>query len=127
MPVDWYNLPENEGGQAASNYGLDVTQMSSLATTYIPILITNITTMVSGAVICLVYYWRVGLLTLYVIPLIAIGCYVTMIFIGGYDDDSLLKYSFSNKTAMEIMTNIKTALCFNHHHLLLQKYKALIF
>ncbi len=127
MPVEWYNQAENEGGQAASNYGLDVMQMSSLATTYIPILITNITTMVSGAIICLIYYWKVGLLTLYGIPLIATGCYVTMIFIGGYDDDSLLKYSTSNKTAMEIMTNIKTALSFNHHHLLIQKYKKLIF
>jgi hypothetical protein len=74
--------------------------MSSLVTTYIPVLITNITTMVSGAIICLFYYWKVGLLTLYSIPLIAVGCYITMMFVGGYNDDSLLKYSSSNKTAM---------------------------
>jgi ATP-binding cassette subfamily B (MDR/TAP) protein 1 len=86
MPISWYQQPQNEGGQAASNYGVDVVQMSTLTTTYIPVLITNITTMVAGVVICLVYYWRIGLLTLYTIPLIAAGWFITMIFISGYDD-----------------------------------------
>lgn len=94
---------------------------------YIPILISNITTMVTGGIICIVYYWKIGLMTLYISPLIAGGCYITIIFISGYDDETLLKYSSSNKTAMEIITTIKTALSFNHHHFLLQKYKNLIF
>ena len=86
MPIRWYQQSQNEGGQAASNYGTDVMQMSTLTTTYIPVLITNVTTMVTGVIICLVYYWRIGLLTLYAIPLIAAGCFITMIFVSGYDD-----------------------------------------
>ena len=102
-------------------------QMSTLTTTYIPVIITNLTTMASGIIICLVYYWRVGLLTLYAIPLMGAGCYIAMIFVSGYNDQNLHKYSSSNKTAVELMMNIKTALSFNHHHTILKKYKNLIF
>jgi ABC-type multidrug transport system fused ATPase/permease subunit len=86
MPVTWYERPENDGGQVAANYGLDVKEVSSLVTTYIPILITNFTIIVSGITLSLVYMWQVGLLAFFSIPLIAIGGYIAMVFIGGYDD-----------------------------------------
>ena len=86
MPLRWYQKSQNEGGQAASQYGTDVMQMSTLATNYIPVLITNITTMVAGAIICLVFYWKIGVFTLYCIPLTGTGCFIAMIFVSGFDD-----------------------------------------
>ncbi len=68
----------------ASKYGLDIKEVSSLVTNYIPILITNATTIVGGVALCLAYFWKIGLLSLVTIPLIAIGGYITMIFISGY-------------------------------------------
>jgi ABC-type multidrug transport system fused ATPase/permease subunit len=86
MPLPWYDRPENEGGQIAAKLGVDVKEASTLVSTYIPILISNFTTCVGGIVICLVYLWQIGLLSLYAIPMIAIGGYISMLFIGGYDD-----------------------------------------
>jgi ATP-binding cassette subfamily B (MDR/TAP) protein 1 len=86
MPVSWYEKPENEGGSVASRYGLDVKEVSTLVTAYIPVLITNFTTIIGGVVLCLAYLWQIGLLSLFTIPLIALGGYISVIFIGGYDD-----------------------------------------
>lgn len=84
MPVEWYERPENEGGMAASHYELDVKQMSSLITTYIPVVVANISTAIVGVIVCLIYYWKLGLLSLACLPLITVGSYIGMIFISGY-------------------------------------------
>jgi ABC-type multidrug transport system fused ATPase/permease subunit len=86
MPLPWYDRPENEGGQIAAKLGTDVKEASTLVSTYIPVLIGNFTTSVGGIILCLVFLWQIGLLSLYSIPLIAIGGYISMLFIGGYDD-----------------------------------------
>jgi hypothetical protein len=61
-------------------------QMSTLVTNYIPVLVTNITTMVAGTIICLIRYWKIGLMALYSIPLMGASCFIAMIFVSGYDD-----------------------------------------
>ena len=66
--------------------------MSGLLTTYIPVVITNFTTIIAGIIICLYYLWEMGLISLFRIPFLAIGGYISMLFIGGYDDESLHKY-----------------------------------
>ena len=86
MPLPWYERPENEGGQIAAKVGVDVKEASTLVSTYIPILISNFTTSVGGIVLCLSFLWQIGLLSLHSIPLIAVGGYIAMLFIGGYDD-----------------------------------------
>lgn len=86
MPVSWYEKFEYEGGQAASQFNESAKQASSLLTTYIPILITNFTTIIVGVIICISYFWQVGLLSFISIPLIAIGNFIAIQFIGGFDD-----------------------------------------
>lgn len=71
---------------------MDAKEASTLVTNYIPILITNFTTIIAGIAICLGYLWQLGLLSLYSIPLIAVGGYISMLFIGGYDDETIHRY-----------------------------------
>lgn len=99
MPVRYYETAENDGGQVAARYGLDVEEVSSLVTLYIPILINNFTTIFAGIGLCLFYLWELGILGLFSIPLIAVGGYITMLFIGGYEDKSLHKYENSDRVA----------------------------
>lgn len=126
MPVSYYETTENDGGQVASRYGLDVNEVSSLVTMYIPILITNFTTIFAGIGLCLFYLWELGMLALATIPLIAIGGYISMLFIGGYDDKSLHKYEHSDRIASELMIHIKTVLSLNYQHRLLKRYKKIL-
>lgn len=122
MPVPWYEKPENEGSQVASAYGLDVKEVSTLVTAYIPTMVTNFTAIATGMVLCLIYMWKFGLLSFFSVPLIAIGGYVTMTFIGGYDDESLHRYDTSDKLASELTISIKTALSLNYQNSILRKY-----
>ena len=126
MPLPWYDKPENEGGQIAANLGIDVKEASTLVSTYIPIVIGNITTSVGGIALCLGYLWQLGLLSLYSIPLIAIGGYISMLFIGGYDDETMHKYDKSDKIATEIMINIKTVSSLNYQKRMLEKYASFL-
>ena len=57
MPIRYYETNDNDGGQVAARYGLDVNEVSSLVTMYIPILITNFTTIFTGISLCLFYIW----------------------------------------------------------------------
>lgn len=113
MPVPWHDKPENEGGHKAAKIGIDVKDASKLVSTFIPILITNFFTIFGGIVICLSYLWQLGLLSLLSLPLIGIGGFITMFFIGGYDDQTIDRYDQSDKIATETIINIKTVLALN--------------
>lgn len=86
MPVSWYEQKENEGGQAAIRMAADVKKASILVTSFVPILITNITTSICGIVLPIAYLWQVGLLSLFALPMVAIAGYISVIFISGYED-----------------------------------------
>jgi ABC-type multidrug transport system fused ATPase/permease subunit len=60
--------------------------MGGLLTNYIPILTANFFTILGSMIIPLCYDWQLGLLSLFITPLIAISAYLSMIFVGGYND-----------------------------------------
>jgi ABC-type multidrug transport system fused ATPase/permease subunit len=86
MPVAWYDRPENEGGQIAAKLSMNVKEASPIVSAYIPILVSNFATCACGIAIALAYLWQLGLISLYAIPAIAIGGYISMLFVGGYED-----------------------------------------
>jgi hypothetical protein len=60
--------------------------MGGLLTNYVPILIANFFTVLGSMIIPLCYDWQLGLLSLLVTPLIALAAYLSMRFVGGYQD-----------------------------------------
>lgn len=114
MPSEWYDRSENEGGNAASRLGLETQQIGGLLTRYIPNLISNFTTMIGGIAISIAYSWKMGLVSLYVLPAISLGGYMSIIFIGGFDDDNMSLYNSSDKVADELITYIKTIFALNY-------------
>ncbi len=113
MPNTWYEKPENEGGRAATRYGIETQQMSSLVSNYIPVLVSNFTTMIAGVVVSLIYTWKIGLVNVFVLPAVTFGGYISISFIGGFDDENLHIYEPSNKIADELIINIKTIFALN--------------
>ena len=92
MPVPWYSEKENEGGEAAIRLAADVKKASTLVTAYVPVIITNIVTIVSGIVLPIAYLWQVGLLSLFALPMVGISGYISIIFISGYEDHIEQRY-----------------------------------
>lgn len=99
LPVAWHELPENEGGKAASRCGIDTKEVGGLITNFVPLVIANLCTMITGAIIPIFYSWKLGLLSLVAGPLIAISTYLSMIYIRGYEDESLHKYEHTDQIA----------------------------
>lgn len=126
MPVSWYDRAENEGGHKAAKIGFNVKDASALVSTYIPILISNFSTLFGGISICLLYLWQLGLLSLFSVPMIAIGGYIAMLFIGGYEDETLDRHDGSDRIANETIVNIKTVLALNCQNLMTNKYISLL-
>lgn len=62
--------------------------MSGLIAKYVPILVTNFTTMVAGIVTSLIYTWKIGLLNIFVLPAITFAEYLAISFIGGFEDEN---------------------------------------
>lgn len=84
MPVPWYDQSENEGGQVAIRLAADVKKASSLVTSFVPILITNLITCIAGIILPIAYLWQIGLLSLFALPMVGISGYISIIFISGY-------------------------------------------
>ena len=74
-------------------------------------------------VICFIYDWRFGFVSILVTPLIALAFYIAMLFIGGYEDTSFQKMHKADQVANELITTIKTSFVLNYQEKLLDKYK----
>jgi len=92
MPVGWFEKSSNSGGSAAARFGIDTREVSGLVTTYIGVVLSNTTTIVLALIFCFAFNWRLGILSMFIIPLIIISGYISMIFFGGYEDKSLHIY-----------------------------------
>ena len=99
LPIEWHEREENEDGKAASRCSIDAKLVGGILANYLPILTSNFCTIGGSIIISLCYNWKLGLLSLFATPLIAIAAYISMIFIGGYDDESLHKYQDSDQLA----------------------------
>jgi hypothetical protein len=64
----------------------DVKKASCLVTSFVPILTTNLVTCIAGIILPIAYLWKIGLLSLFALPMVAISGYISIIFISGYED-----------------------------------------
>ena len=55
MPINWFDLPRNNGGQLTNKLASDSLMVNGLTATFISILVQNISTLVAGLVIALIY------------------------------------------------------------------------
>ena len=127
MPNEWYERPENEGGQAASRLGNDAQKMGGLITKYIPTLIYNCMSMIVGLAISIGFSWKLGLVDIYALPAIALGGFIAISFIGDFSDENMDLYEASDKISDELIINIKTAFNLSYEKRLLSKYGEKLF
>jgi ATP-binding cassette subfamily B (MDR/TAP) protein 1 len=107
LEVGYFDLPENESGGAATRFGNDSREACSLLTTYIPILVSNFSTVIGAVIICFIYDWRFGFVSILVTPLIALAFYIAMLFIGGYEDSYLQMMNQSDQIANELIVGLE--------------------
>jgi len=84
LPVSWFDRKENSGGAAASRFGIDTREVSGLVTGYIGLMISNICCIGLAFGYCFYFNWQLGILAMFITPLIVISGYISMLFFGGY-------------------------------------------
>ncbi len=55
MPIPWFDLAKNNGGQLTNKLASDSLMVNGLTATFISILLQNIATLVAGLTIALVF------------------------------------------------------------------------
>lgn len=77
--------------------GNDTQLMGGLLTKYVPNLISNFVAMAIGLGISIGFSWKLGLVDIYTLPAIALAGFISISFIGGFDDENKDLYGASDK------------------------------
>lgn len=97
MPISWFDLPRNSGSAMASKLSIDSQLLNGLTSLLFAVMLHNLSTVISAIIISFIYDWRVGLVGLFVMPLMLIAGLISMLFYGGFGDKSEEIYKSSSK------------------------------
>lgn len=92
MPIEWFEKKGNDGGQLAGTLERDCRTVNGLLTSFVFHLTINISTLVFGIVLALIYEWRTSLVALGLIPLIIISGAIQLAFSTGLSAQSSNSY-----------------------------------
>jgi ABC-type multidrug transport system fused ATPase/permease subunit len=73
MPVKWFDKPDNSSGILSSTLTKDCQIINGVTSTFIFVLLQTLTSVIAGFTIAFVYEWRITLVAIGLIPLIALG------------------------------------------------------
>uniref|UniRef100_A0A1J3HUV6 ABC transporter B family member 4 n=1 Tax=Noccaea caerulescens TaxID=107243 RepID=A0A1J3HUV6_NOCCA len=122
MPVKWLDKPRNSSGSLSARLASDCKTVNGLTTTYIAILVQNISNLVCGIVIAFIYEWRTSLVALGLIPFMIIAGAIQMAFTTGFSAKTDVAYKDSSNLITESMINIRTVTSFGYENMILDKY-----
>ena len=83
MPGGWFDLPRNNAGTLSARLSTDCKNINGVASSYMGVIIQNISCLVSGLVIAFIYEWRITLVSLGLLPfMMAAGVIQMKVFVG---------------------------------------------
>jgi ATP-binding cassette subfamily B (MDR/TAP) protein 1 len=122
MPIAWFDVPRNNSGTLAARLSTDCSQVNSLATTVIGIMLQNISSLITGIVIGFVFDWRTTLVAIGLMPFLILAGLLEMQYQTGQNDQTSEGYKDSSSLIMEAMMNIRTVSSSGHDYIIVKKY-----
>ena len=122
MPIVWFDKPKNSSGALSARLASECKSVNGLITTNIAITFQNITNLLSGVIIALVFEWRTALVAIGLLPLMIIAGIIQMKFTMGFSDDTDAAYKNSSALITETMLNIRTVSSFGYEDIIQRKY-----
>ena len=92
MPITWFDVPKNSSGGLTSRLASDCKKVNGLTTTFISIIIQNISTLLSAIIIAFIFEWRTTLVTLALIPFMVLAGAAQMSLQTGFSGKSDAAY-----------------------------------
>lgn len=86
MPIPWFDISKNNGGQLTNKLSSDSLMVNGLTATFISILLQNMSTLIAGLVVALIFEWRTALFSMAMLPLMIIVGMISQSRKSGFSD-----------------------------------------
>ncbi|KXN67098.1 hypothetical protein CONCODRAFT_43240, partial [Conidiobolus coronatus NRRL 28638] len=92
----------------------------------VALIIHDLATFISGFVIAFIKNWKLTLVTMCIVPIIAIFIFLLNKYFTRYSTSSLDEYANANTLAEESISSIRTLIAFNQKNKILKRYQEII-
>jgi len=120
--IGWFDMPENSTGILTANLATDSTLVQGMTSQRLGLLVQNIVTVVAGLVIAFISGWKLTLVILACVPVIAFAGKVEMDFFQGFSQKNKEAYGGSGQIASEAIGGIRTVSSFTCEQKVMDKF-----
>ncbi|KAF2077589.1 hypothetical protein CYY_001130 [Polysphondylium violaceum] len=120
--IGWFDMPENSTGILTANLATDSTLVQGMTSQRLGLLVQNVVTCVAGLVIAFISGWKLTLVILACVPVIAFAGKVEMDFFQGFSQKNKEAYGGSGQIASEAIGGIRTVSSFTCEQKVLDKF-----
>ncbi|KAK7293286.1 hypothetical protein RJT34_16149 [Clitoria ternatea] len=112
MEVSWFDEAEHSSAALGARLSTDVASIRALVGDALGLLVQNVATAIVGLVIAFHASWRLSLIILVLLPLLALNGYLQMKFIQGFAADGKKLYEEASQVANDAVSSIRTVASF---------------
>ncbi|EGC33546.1 hypothetical protein DICPUDRAFT_80697 [Dictyostelium purpureum] len=120
--IGWFDLPENATGKLTTNLATDTTMVQSITSQRLSLLIQNSVTVIVALIISFIAGWKLTLVVLACVPLLAFAGKVQVGFITGFTKKNKGAYGECGQVATEAIGGIRTVSSFTSENRVLTKF-----
>lgn len=73
MPVHWFDREKNNAGNLTVKLSTDCSTVNNITTVIFAVVLQNLSTLITGIVIALVYEWRIALVSIALLPFMVLN------------------------------------------------------
>ncbi|KAB2625074.1 ABC transporter B family member 11-like [Pyrus ussuriensis x Pyrus communis] len=123
MEVSWFDDPEHSSGAIGARLSTDIAYLRGLVGDAFGLHVQNSSTAIAGLVIAFVANWPLALITLVLLPLLAVNGYFQVKFMKGFSADAKKMYEQASQVANDAVGSIRTIASFCAEDKVMQLYQ----
>ncbi|XP_027347109.1 ABC transporter B family member 11-like [Abrus precatorius] len=123
MEVSWFDESEHSSAALGARLSTDVASIRALVGDALGLLVQNVATAIVGSVIAFEANWRLALIILVLLPLLALNGYLQQKFIQGFTADGKKLYEEASQVANDAISSIRTVASFCAEEKVMELYQ----
>ncbi|KPM36679.1 Multidrug resistance protein 1 [Neonectria ditissima] len=123
--MTFFDNPDHGTGALVSRLSTEPTSLQELLSMNVTLIMINVVTVLSSAILAIVYGWKLGLSLVFgALPILVIGGYVRVRLEFKFDDDTAARFAKSSNLASEAVLGIRTVSSLALEGAVIQRYSA---